>query len=318
MRSAVNPILSVILPVYNAEKYVAKAIESILNQTFGDFELIIADDGSKDGSSGIVNTYARQDDRIIISHNEINQGKVKTVNRIFEICRGKYVTVHDADDWSEPSRFEAQLKELESNPKVGFCGTNYMIIGRNVTQRSNLLFDPELIKKEILLKSQFHGPTIIFRKNLIESRNVYRVFFDGYGEDYDLCLRLIEKLDGTNLKGYLYHYNITPGSLSRDLTPRKLFSHEIAIYLAEQRRDIGQDDLANGNIRNLEKMIENRTEAFNNDPSLIFQKRAEQNMYYCFYLQAIRDSFIAIRLNPYNFKNFRTAQYCIRKFLFRR
>lgn len=317
MRSEANPILSVILPVYNAEKYVAQAIESILNQTYINFELIIADDGSKDRSKEIVDSYADKDSRVIISHNDTNQGKVKTVNRLFEKCRGKYVTVHDADDWSELSRFEAQLNKLESHPKVGFCGTNFIISGRHGTEQSDLLFDSELIRKEILIKSQFHGPTIIFRKNLIENGNVYRAFFDGYGEDYDLCLRLIEKSDGTNLTEFLYHYVITAGSLSRDLTPRKIFSHEIAIYLAMQRRDLSQDDLDRGNIRDLEEMLETRAVAFHNDPSLIYRKRAELNMYYCFYKEAIKDSFMALRLNPFSFINHKTVQYCIRKFIFR-
>lgn len=90
-----NISLTVIMPVFNAAPYVGEAIESILGQTYGDFELIIADDGSTDGSREVIEKY--NDPRIILSHNLKNVGKTATVNRLFKMARGSYVTIHDAD-----------------------------------------------------------------------------------------------------------------------------------------------------------------------------------------------------------------------------
>src|SRR5690606_32610740 len=126
MTLAMNPVLTIIMPVYNASRYVAQAIEGILEQTYDDFELIIADDGSTDGSREIIERY--KDQRIILSPNSSNLGKTTTVNRIFKTARGRYVTIHDADDVSEPSRFEIQLETLDRDSSMVLCGSNFSVM----------------------------------------------------------------------------------------------------------------------------------------------------------------------------------------------
>jgi glycosyltransferase involved in cell wall biosynthesis len=209
--------LSVILPVYNTEKFVAQAIESILNQTFVDFELIIADDGSKDGSCKIVNAYAEQDDRIIISHNEINQGKVKTVNRLFEMCRGKYLTIHDADDWSELARFQIQLDFLQKFDKNVLCGSNfYSHFGSKRFIASDLQTEGGKIIEDLGKHSQIHGPTAIFHSEIVkELGTLYRDF--STAEDIDFILRTSEKYLVTNIPQCLYHYRIHDNSITNNL-----------------------------------------------------------------------------------------------------
>ncbi|MDH5399262.1 MAG: glycosyltransferase, partial [Cyclobacteriaceae bacterium] len=151
-----DPQLSVILSAYNAEKYVKEAIDSILNQTFTNFELIIADDGSKDKTRQIIDSY--NDPRIIISHNESNWGKVNTVNRLFEMCRGEYLTIHDADDISVENRFERQINFLNKNKEYQLCGTAFSsFLEGGPLHEHRVITDSMRIKEEIKNKSCFHG-----------------------------------------------------------------------------------------------------------------------------------------------------------------
>jgi len=310
-----NPKLSVIMPVYNCEEYVAQAIQSILDQTFKDFELIIADDGSKDKSKLIIETFAMRDVRIIVSNNYMNLGKVKTVNRLFEITKGEYITIHDADDWSELNRFEEQISFLNDNPNVGFCGTNFYTHNGSEVAKSNLNTDSRQILESLVMDSQMHGPTVILRKQML-SDEIYRSYFEGYGEDYDLCLRLAEEMEPANISDYLYHYRIVKNSLSKNLTVRKLFLHDIARYLANQRAEYGQDLLQEGDFDKLDDYLRDKSKHFEADLSRIHVKRAELNMYYGFKMQAVKDSVMAITRNPFKFSNWRLLIFCARKLIF--
>src|SRR5688572_9077559 len=114
MLSNKTPQVSVIMPAYNASAYIREAINGVLNQTFTDFEFIIADDGSTDDTKAIIASY--NDPRVIASHNAVNQGKTKTVNRLFKEAKGEFVTVHDADDVSHPDRFRMQVDAMLRDP----------------------------------------------------------------------------------------------------------------------------------------------------------------------------------------------------------
>ena len=124
------PLLSVLMPVYNVEQYVAEAIESILNQTFNNFELIIIDDGSTDASRVIASEYAKKDHRIRFYSRE-NRGIVKTRNELLLLAQGKYFAIMDGDDISYPTRLEEQLNFLVNS-------NDYLIVGCR-----DLLIDPE-------------------------------------------------------------------------------------------------------------------------------------------------------------------------------
>ncbi|MEQ9467747.1 MAG: glycosyltransferase family 2 protein [Ekhidna sp.] len=312
MHQSNKPVLSVIMPVYNAEKYVAQAIESILSQSFEDFELLLADDGSIDNSRQVIEKF-RTDKRVTITNNETNLGKVVTVNRLFKNATGEYVTVHDADDWSYLNRFQAQIDYLKSNPEIGFCGTNFYNEENSTVSKSDLKTDSFELKEALSKESQMHGPTIIARSELLNT--VYRDFFDGYGEDYDMTLRLLDKSLPGNLKEHLYHYRNLRGSLSKKITPRKLYLHEIARILWRQRIDNGIDDLESGNQKQLETRLEEMMGSYMSDKSLIHIKQAELSMYYGFKKEAILETLKAIYKNPFKARNYNTLQYCVRKTL---
>ncbi|MDD3381298.1 MAG: glycosyltransferase family 2 protein [Rugosibacter sp.] len=115
------PLISVILPVYNAENYVAEAVESILNQTLRDFELILIDDGSIDGSLGIMKRYAAHDSRVVIVSRD-NRGLVASLNEGINLARGQWIARMDADDISHPERFERQVEVLRNDPNLDLVG----------------------------------------------------------------------------------------------------------------------------------------------------------------------------------------------------
>lgn len=311
------PQLSVIMPVYNAAPYVGEAIESILGQTYGNFELIIADDGSTDESKEVIARY--NDPRIIVSHNPGNLGKTATVNRLFGMARGIFVTVHDADDVSEPTRFEIQLQKLNSDPTLVFCGSNFC--GLNTSGKvfgiSNLSVDNDDLKEDLFTQSQFHGPTVIFRRDAaMKLGEVYRPFFRDYNEDYDFLFRLSELGTVANCPEVLYRYRITQASLSRNLTPQKRVSTKLVQHLARQRKEEGTDDLMSGRVDNLNRKLEELTEPYNRDKSLIFREQAELDVSYGFYREALRSALRAVRTAPTVIKNYRLVQHIIRKRVF--
>ena len=118
MENIESPKISVVMPVLNGEKYLAEAIESILNQTFQDFEFIIVDDGSTDQTPEILRSYANKDSRIQIVTNPINRGIGYSRNRGIALSRGEYIANMDADDLCLPERFEKQVRFLDSHPDI--------------------------------------------------------------------------------------------------------------------------------------------------------------------------------------------------------
>ena len=122
-----NPLVTVLMPVYNGEKYLKEAIESILNQTFKDFEFLIINDGSTDNSVKIIQSF--NDLRIRLIHNESNIGLIKTLNKGLKLSNGKYIARMDCDDVSLPKRLSVQINFMEKHPEIGVCGSWVKIIG---------------------------------------------------------------------------------------------------------------------------------------------------------------------------------------------
>lgn len=256
------PLLSVILPAYNVEKYIGQCLDSILAQTFVDFELIIADDGSNDKTRKIIDTY--KDPRIIISHNSANLGKIKTVNSLLPAIQGKYFTVHDSDDISKPTRFEKQIKLLETSEYV-MCGTSFetIDIAENYITTHIQPSDLERIKIDIMDQSQFHGPTMIVKSDILTKvGGFYRIM--KYGEDIDFSMRVIEKYSATNLKEVLYSYRSNPTSITKnskhDLL-QKFIDRKLIYTLAQERcnREDGKDSLMRNDFKEIDR-IKNEVE----------------------------------------------------------
>ena len=303
------------MSAYNAEAFVAEAINSILNQSFQDFELLIADDGSSDKTKAVIDSFS--DHRVMRYHNGENLGKTPTINKLFAFSAGEYLTIHDADDFSDPNRFDAQIRFLDDNEDYGMCGTSFSYVfykSKKVFKREVMPTHYDEIVRDIRSGSQFHGPTMVFRKKLISGDQLLRPFFEDYHEDCDLSYRLVQQAKATNLQEILYQYRLVPGSLSKELTPRKRVLYHIVALLANQREDRGYDDLERNDTSLLNEELKRFLEPYQNDPSKIHIENAEFQMYFQMYWSAINSSIKALMTKP-NIKSLRTLGYCLRKFI---
>ena len=188
MLDRLQPFITVLLPVYNCEKYIAEAIDSILQQTYTHFELLIIDDCSTDATLQICKSF--QDERIVIIEKEKNSGYTNSLNYGIGIAKGKYIARMDGDDISLPTRFEKQVAFLESNEDVILCGTAFSIMGSNKS-----IAVPEFhenIKGKLLFGNCIGHPTVMLRKStLINNSILYDIEMEP-AEDYDMWSRLID------------------------------------------------------------------------------------------------------------------------------
>jgi glycosyltransferase involved in cell wall biosynthesis len=199
------PELSVIMSVYNSEKYLKEAIESILNQTFANFEFIIVNDASTDNSHKIIQGY--DDDRIVLVNNKENLGLTKSLNNALDIAKGNYVARQDSDDISVDSRLEKQFKYFIDNPDVILLGSNIIKIdyNRNVLGPELKIETPKF--SDLLIKNQFNHGSVMFLKDVVLDLGGYDELFR-YVQDYDLWLRIAKKYQVKNLNEILYELRI--------------------------------------------------------------------------------------------------------------
>lgn len=211
-----NPLVSVVMPVYNAEKYVGEAIKSILNQSFTDFEFLIFNDGSKDKSSKIIKSYV--DKRIKYFEFNENYGLVKHLNEGIKISRGSYIARMDADDISIPTRFMNQINILNNNSEVGVCSGWIKTFG-NRNQVIKYAESDEEIKVNMLIKNSIAHPCAMIRKEVLLKDNVvYNRFFYPI-EDFKLWLDLVPFTKFYNIPTILLKYRITNDQITNKLNP---------------------------------------------------------------------------------------------------
>ena len=201
-------LVSVIMGTYNCEKTIGYAIESILRQTYKNFEFIICDDGSTDDTLSIIKAYAEKDTRITVLYNECNMRLAASLNRCLHVARGKYIARMDADDESLPTRLEIQIDFLEKHPEYDVVGCNRIIFDGNGNHgvRKSIEFP----NKNVLIKdTPFAHPTIMMKKRVYDVLGGYR---DSKAtmraEDLDLWFRFFENsFQGYNLQQVLYRYH---------------------------------------------------------------------------------------------------------------
>jgi glycosyltransferase involved in cell wall biosynthesis len=233
-----TPKVSVLMSVFNTQACLGEAIESVLNQTLTDIELIIIDDCSTDDSWPIVLTYARQDSRVVALQNEKNNGASLALNSGLARVRSEYITRHDSDDVSLPCRLQKQVAFLERNPEVGAVGASVLLIdseGKPLRIASFPRADED-IQSALLDYMCFCGPTVMVRRPIFEKIG-FR-FNDALSgaEDYDLCLRLAEVTRLANLEEPLYQYRQHGTSVSHRLRFHQLLRKAIALEQAIHRR----------------------------------------------------------------------------------
>ncbi|MFT4326657.1 MAG: glycosyltransferase family 2 protein [Candidatus Woesearchaeota archaeon] len=207
-----KPKVSVLMPNYNGERFIAEAIESILRQTFTDFEFIIVDDCSTDESWKIIQRYARKDKRIRAFRNKRNVGIVKTRNKLFSLLSKNctYCAIFDSDDVSLENRLEKQVAFLEKHIHVGAVGGHTYIINEKgivvFKRKYPLIFS----RKKVLFKSPFAQPAVMLRKSVLDSVGVYKAECDfDRARDFDLWIRIQDSYDIATLNAFVLYYRIS-------------------------------------------------------------------------------------------------------------
>jgi len=206
------PRVSAVTPVYNGEAYLREAMDSVLEQTFRDFEFIVIDDGSTDGSVGVVQSY--RDPRIRLLRNETNTGLAAVRNRGMAEARGEFIAWLDCDDASLPGRFEQQVRCLDRRPQAVLCGTWVRTIGSGTQREWHYPTEPEFLRGRMLFDSPIATSSVMMRRQLVVDRQ-FR-FDAAYppAEDYDLWERLSRDYQIYNLGEVLTLYRTHPNQTS--------------------------------------------------------------------------------------------------------
>lgn len=221
-----TPLISVVMPVYNRASFLENSIESILTQTFADFEFIIVNDGSSDNSAEIIRSY--HDRRIVYLENPYNIGNYPSRNRGHTFSRGKYICVMDSDDIAEANRLESQFGYLEDNLNVGIAGSNCLEMPYLVT--SDLPLTYEAIKVGLITRNRvFYHPTLMMRKSMLDT---FKLTYDEnylFAGDGDLYMRASQYFPVINIEKPLLRYRVHNDNITnRHSRLQRFMAKEIA------------------------------------------------------------------------------------------
>lgn len=212
------PKISVIMGVYNTKQksFLKIAIDSILNQTFKDFEFIICDDGSTDNTIEFIQEICKNDDRVIIIKNEKNMGLAYTLNKCLDIANGEYIARMDADDESMLNRFEKQVEILEDNRDIDVVNCNVNVFDYNGIYGERI-YNENITRKDFLLSNPIVHPAVMVRKKAYDLVQNYRDIDITYrNEDYDLFMRMqIKNIRMYTIQEKLFNFREDKNSYER-------------------------------------------------------------------------------------------------------
>ncbi len=229
-----KPKVSVLICVYNGEKFVRQALESIYNQTYQNFEVIIVDDGSTDKTPDIL--VNMKDSRTFIYRNPENLGLTKSLNIGLKLCRGQYIARMDADDISLPRRFEKQVEFLEKNSDYALVGSSYYHISEDgkIASLTKVLTGDLEIRQGLKKQNWFGHGTVMIRRDCFVSLGGYDEKYK-FAQDYDLWLKVAEKYKVGNIDESLYCWRTTPLCISNAKKQEQKYYKNLAISEAQNR-----------------------------------------------------------------------------------
>ena len=229
------PLVSVLMSVHNGLPFVQEAVESVLAQTLSDFELLLYDDASSDGTTDYL--MGLRDPRLSVFRNEENLGLTATLNRGLELAKGEYVARMDADDVAVPERLERQVKFLEENLDVGLVGSSRILIDERGDFIAAAFATPDDlgIRWKCLLGNPFAHPTVVIRKRVLDAHGLR--YDEGFitAQDYELWTRLLPRTRGVNLSEPLLRYRLRDAGLSRSRRTEQLENHDRIAWTAIRR-----------------------------------------------------------------------------------
>jgi glycosyltransferase involved in cell wall biosynthesis len=204
-----HPLISVVMPVYNAGRHLEQAMQSVLEQTLGDFEVIAVDDGSTDETPHILAAMTSRDARVKPHHLERNSGIVKALNEGVRLASGKYIARMDADDFIPANRFEKQIAFLNANPRITVVSGAFEVVdaeGRSLNIVKNKNFkSPEVVRWELFFGTSLCHAAVMFLADVVRQVGGYRSEYQ-YVEDYDLFIRLSKITQMASLSDILFFY----------------------------------------------------------------------------------------------------------------
>ncbi|HDM77954.1 MAG TPA: glycosyltransferase [Deltaproteobacteria bacterium] len=238
-----SPKVSVIMSVYNGEKFLEEALESILKQTFPDYEFIIINDGSTDRTPQILASF---DDPRLVIVNQDNRGLTVSLNRGIRLAKGTYIARMDADDISEPTRLERQVEVLDHDPDVVLVACWYKVIDEkgNVLAHRRLPTDGRQLAKLLMHDNPICHGSVLLRKEAIEAVGSYDENLR-YAQDYDLWLRMLRKgYSFSIVPEFLYRFRISPESVAKLYLQRR-YAALIKMRQAEKCKNIASNSFEN-------------------------------------------------------------------------
>ena len=264
--------LSCIMANYNTDvKMLTEALESILRQSYLDFELIVVDDASTDNSKEVLEHYAEIDDRVRIIENDNNLGLAYSLNRAIKSSKGDYIARMDTDDIAIANRFEIQVKYLDENPDIDICGSFARVFGAKNYFSITPFYGKEFCKVQLLYSSCLIHPTVMIRRKFLEDSNL--LYNTNYlcSQDFELWSRAIEYGNIAMINQVLLYYRVHNGQIS---SKKRLLQRNYAIEICKNQiekiiKDIsdeqmeihlvlcGHNELTNSNVENVFKWINN-------------------------------------------------------------
>ncbi|HOD35758.1 MAG TPA: glycosyltransferase [Syntrophales bacterium] len=230
-----DPEVSVIMAVHNGERYLEKAVKSILSQSFQNFELIIIDDASTDRTAELLAAY--NDPRIITHKNGKRRGPAGSRNRAVQLARGRYLAIMDADDFSLPHRLAMQVEFLKNKTDIALVGSSFYEIGEDDQIRSfvSVLTDHQALYPGLLNQNWFGHSTVMIRKDAMAELNGYDERFK-YAHDYELFIRMSERYKLANIAEPLCCWRSSPESISNKKKNEQQYYARLAVSEAKKRR----------------------------------------------------------------------------------
>ena len=235
-KGASRPRVTMLMPAYNVERYIGRAIESVLNQTFTQFELLVIDDASTDGTLDVVDAFA-SDSRVRVVRQEQNRGRPSTRNHGLDIAEGEYVAFLDADDYCAPQRLAKQVAYLDTNPDIGGVGSWKKWVDQDGTpvaaKMRRFPLEPDEVACKMIRECTLGQTSLMLRRAAIGNYRYDPAF--PYSEDYELWARMIEATRFANLKEPLTYYRRhTEQSISAHHGDQELATLQIYSYQIEK------------------------------------------------------------------------------------
>lgn len=281
MKSADQPLVSIIMPAYNAEDTILDAVGSILNQSYQNLEVLVLNDGSDDSTEKMIASL--NDPRIRKFSNPLNKGYLRSVNYLFKQCRGEFIGFQDADDVSEIDRLETQVSAFLNDSELMLCGTQCIyqtesegrVAGASNGIRKSKFPHSYASIKEVLQDGEtvfLCGASVVVRRKMLKEFGGYREFFDQIGAEHlDWFMRMISRFKFENLPNHSYIYRMKKGSFARtmSLNPLKYHSAQLALFFHTQRYRYGRDMLEDEHLAVLIK--ERVRQWYLEDPAKIYR-----------------------------------------------